>query len=83
MAFSLWMKSSEKEGLTKSEIIEIYLSRSGRATTQEIADCLGCSANTARKWLYRMAKDGRVEWKNHYYNKGVYLMRWFLLSLVK
>lgn len=64
----------------KPELIEIYLRKRGVRTTGEIAEALGCSSNTARKWLYRMAKNGVVDWKNHYYARGVYLMLWFLVE---
>lgn len=74
--FNLYVKASEKEGKSKTEIIALYLGRVRYATTQEIADCLQCSPNTARKWLYRMAKSGVIDWKIHYYGRGVYLMRW-------
>jgi predicted ArsR family transcriptional regulator len=78
MSNQWFVKSSEKEGRSKVEIIKLYLSRAGIATTAEIADCLDCTPNTARKWLYRMAKEGIVDWNNHYYGRGIYLMKWCL-----
>lgn len=75
---NLWVKGSEKVGKSKTEVIMLYLSRAGRASTQEIADALDCSANTARKWLYRAHSSGLIEWKSHYYGRGIYLMLWYI-----
>lgn len=78
MSMNWFVKSSEKIGKSKPEIIVLYLSRAKRATTAEIADCLDCSPNTARKWLYRLCRDGVVKGTNHYYGRGIFLIRWRL-----
>lgn len=78
MSRNWFIRSVEKIGKSKQELIVLYLSRAGKATTADIADCLDCSPNTARKWLYRMEAEGKVYSKAHYYNRGVYLLRWYL-----
>lgn len=78
MSLNRYVKKSEKVGKSKSELIILYLSRAKRATTAEIANCLGCSPNTARKWLYRLEEDGSVIGKPHFYHAGIYLIRWKL-----
>lgn len=72
----LYIKATDKAGMSKEAIIMLYLERAGRATTQDIADALDCSANTARKWLYRLRDAGKVQANPHFYGRGVYLYRW-------
>jgi len=78
MSKNWFVSAEEKRSKFKPALIVLYLSRAGMATTSEIADCLDCSPNTARKLLYRMEKEGKVYSKSHYYNRGVYLLRWYL-----
>jgi predicted ArsR family transcriptional regulator len=65
----------------KELLILHYLERRGGATTANVAEALGCSANTARKWLYRMQKSGLVYSKAHYYGRGIYLLIWFIQDI--
>jgi len=48
----------------------------GEWSTQDIANSVSVSANTARKWLYRLHIAGLIEVRQKFYGRGVYLYLW-------
>jgi len=59
-------------------LIMMYLNMSGKRlrSTKDIADACNVSANTARKWLYRLRNEGKVYSKTHYYGQGLAMLLW-------
>jgi tRNA G26 N,N-dimethylase Trm1 len=45
-------------------------------TTAEIANRVGVSSNTARKWLWRLHKAGHIKCRAKFYGRGISLILW-------
>ena len=57
-------KKTRKAGKTKKEMVVSYLKRRKKpATVEEVASKVGITIQTARRYLYYLAKEGKVEKK--------------------
>jgi len=67
---------SDKNNQTVKRIYQHLVTIKVERSTQEIADRVKVSPNTARKWLNRLYSSGLIDCRQKYYRAGISLLLW-------